>query len=100
MAMWESGRNCGFVKRTLCVSVFLLTVFAFVSSAAGIEVEKEAEILYKALQNEEKILLSQADAAEKTEENAYKIQALLFQKLLEGNSVAGYKAGLTTAAQL
>ena len=100
MAMWESGRNCGFVKRTLCVSVLLLTVFSFVSSAAGIELEKEAEILYKALQNGEKILLSQADAAEKTEENAYKIQALLFQKLLEGNSVAGYKAGLTTAAQL
>jgi 2-keto-4-pentenoate hydratase len=100
MPMWESIRKHGFMKRVWFVPLFLFVVLAFASSAAGIEIEKEAETLYNAMQAGERLLLSQADAAEKTEENAYKIQALLFQKLLEGNSTAGYKAGLTTAAQL
>ena len=98
--MWEAIRKRGSMKRVLCVPVFLLAVFVFVSSAAGIEVEKEAQVLYKALQSEARLLSPQVGETEKTEENAYKIQALLFQKLLEGNAVAGYKAGLTTAAQL
>jgi 2-keto-4-pentenoate hydratase len=80
--------------------MFLLAAFVFVPSAAGLEAEKEAEILYKAMQNGERLLFPQIGEAEKTEENAYKIQTLLFRKLLEGNAVAGYKAGLTTAAQL
>ncbi|MDR1621006.1 MAG: hypothetical protein LBS00_01385 [Synergistaceae bacterium] len=103
MSMWESTRKRSFAKRALCVPLFLLVVFAFVSPAAGIEFEKaeeEAEILYKAMQNGERLPLPQVDAAEKTEENAYEIQELLFLKLLEGDAVAGYKAGLTTAAQL
>jgi 2-keto-4-pentenoate hydratase len=100
MPMWEFIRKHGSVKRVLFVPMLLFAVFALVSSAAGIEIEKEAETLYKTMQAGERILFSQADAAEKTEENAYKIQALLFQKLLQGNSIAGYKAGLTTAAQL
>jgi 2-keto-4-pentenoate hydratase len=100
MPMWESIRKHGSMKRVWFVPLFLFVALAFASSAAGIEIEKEAETLYNAMQAGERLLLSQAGAAEKTEENAYKIQALLFQKLLEGNSIAGYKAGLTTAAQL
>ena len=84
------------------LSIALLSSLTFVPAAVGMEVEKEADILYKALQADEKILLSQANASDKTEENAYKIQALLFKKLMDSasDSVAGYKAGLTTQAQI
>jgi 2-keto-4-pentenoate hydratase len=100
MKMWEGMKKRGFVKMALSLPVLLFVVLALAASAAGIEVEKEAETIYKAMQNGERLLLIQADPAEKTEENAYKIQGLLFQKRLEGDSVAGYKAGVTTAAQL
>jgi 2-keto-4-pentenoate hydratase len=79
-----------------------LTLASAASAAFGFEAEKEADAFYEAWRNEEPFQISQIETADKTEENAYKIQAALFKKIFAetSDSVNGYKAGLTTDAQL
>ncbi|MDR2528517.1 MAG: hypothetical protein LBD04_05830 [Synergistaceae bacterium] len=80
--------------------VLTLAVFAWGSEAFGFDAGKAAEIFHKAMRDGSPLPIVQIDPGEKTAENAYKIQALVLKKILTEDSLAGYKAGLTTAAQI
>ena len=79
--------------KLLLIPALLFALFTFAPAASGIEIEKEAEMFYEALKSGERLPLFKVDEAERTEENAYKIQAALFKKILEDtdDAVAGYK---------
>ena len=88
--------------KSLLTLVILFVLFSFASAATGIEIEKEAKIFEDALKAWERLPLSNLDEAEKTEDNAYKIQAALFKRILEDTNdiVVGYKGALTADAQI
>ncbi|MDR2522505.1 MAG: hypothetical protein LBC93_02225 [Synergistaceae bacterium] len=88
-------------RRVLRVWALAALVLAWSSAAFSFDAEKEAEVFFKTLRDGQPLQLTQLDAGDKTAENAYKIQAVLIKKLLTEteDSLAGYKAGLTTTAQ-
>ena len=87
-------------RNLLLLPALLFVLFVLVPVAEGIE--NEAKILEDAMKAGERIPLLKLDDAERTEENAYKIQAILFKKILNSmnDSVVGYKGALTADAQI
>lgn len=83
------------------LSAAILT-FLFVVPAAAFDAAQVSDIYYRAITAGEPVPILDIADADKTEANAYKTQALFVEKLLArgGASVVGYKAGLTTEAQM
>ena len=89
----------GFMIRFLsvCLPVFLSAVPAVAFDAAEV-----SRACMKALKADEPLPIVDVASEDKTEANAYRVQALLVEALLteNGDSVAGYKAGVTAPAQM
>lgn len=85
---------------SVCVVVCLLAIsigaaFAFDAAAVG-------DALYRAVKAGEPFSLPELTSEDRTEANAYRVQAVLMEKLMtdNGDSIAGYKAGVTAPAQM
>lgn len=89
----------GFACKLLSSAILVLLL---VTPAAAFDAAQVSEIYYQAIVAGEPIPILDIADADKTEANVYKTQSLLVEKLLArgGDSVAGYKAGLTTEAQM
>ena len=89
-------------RSLLLIPALLFGLFALVPAAAGIDIEEEAKILEDVIKAWERFPLSKLDDAEKTEDNAYKVQAVLFKRIIDStnDSVVGYKGALTADAQI
>jgi 2-keto-4-pentenoate hydratase len=85
----------------LCAMVCLLVFPAFAAFAAG-DWEAEADRFLSAIESGEPLpLLDDVPPEERTAENAYKVQKLLFEKRLrKGEGIAGFKGALTAPAQM
>lgn len=88
----------GFVIR--CLSVCLIALMAV--PAVAFDVGEVSRIYLQAMKSDEPLPLVEVAPGDKTEANAYRVQALLVDALLteKGDSIVGYKAGVTTAAQM
>jgi 2-keto-4-pentenoate hydratase len=79
---------------------YLLALFASASLAAG-DWEKEADRFLSAMESGEPLPILETAPEERTPENAYKVQKILFEKLIrKGESIAGFKGALTAPAQM
>lgn len=89
----------GFMVKFLsaCLLALLFAVPSFAFDAAEV-----SGAYLRAMKADEPLPLVEVAAGDKTEANAYKVQALLVEALLTENkdSVVGYKAGVTAAAQM
>ena len=85
------------------VFAMLLLVLAVVPASGTTNWEEVADKYFEAVVNERPLpLLPEVQPEYRNAENAYKVQKLLFEKLLarNGDSIAGFKAGVTAPAQM
>ena len=89
-------------RRLLIISSFIFVLFLITPAIASINIETEAKIIVDAMKAGELVPLSTLEEEEKTEDNVYKIQEIVFKSIIESNndSVAGYKGAITAAAQI
>ena len=88
----------------LFFAITLLSIGVAMHSAfAALELEAEADAIFTAIANDRPIPALNSPAAFRTENNAYAIQKILFDKILaanKGDAVAGIKGALTAPAQM
>jgi 2-keto-4-pentenoate hydratase len=82
---------------TICLSLSCLS-----SAFADADWEKEADKFFAAMENGQPLpLLKDVPGEERSIDNAYKVQKILFEKLLsKGEAIAGFKGALTAPAQM
>jgi 2-keto-4-pentenoate hydratase len=97
--MWSMESRKRFTA--LFTAVCLLTFLAPAALAAE-DWEREADRFLSAMESGEAFpILEDVPPEERTAENAYKVQKILFEKLLrKGESIAGFKGALTAPAQM
>jgi 2-keto-4-pentenoate hydratase len=93
--MWSRKRFSVFFA-----AVCLLALLSAAASAA--DWEKEADRFLSAMESGEPLpLLEDVPPEERTAENAYRVQKILFEKLIgRGEAIAGFKGALTAPAQM
>ncbi|MDR2176308.1 MAG: hypothetical protein LBO82_10300 [Synergistaceae bacterium] len=79
-----------------------LLLLMFLSPAAAGDWEKEADRILGAMESGRPLpLLEDVPPEERTLENAYKVQKILFEKLIrKGEVIAGFKGAMTARAQM
>ncbi|GHV36329.1 2-keto-4-pentenoate hydratase [Synergistales bacterium] len=88
----------------LFFAITLLSIgLAMQSAFAALDLEAEADALFTAISSSQPIPVIDTPEVERTEDNAYAVQKILFDKILaanKGDSIAGIKGALTAPAQM